>query len=164
MDTNGLYYLCEKIGAEKGKIDLGSSSPNTPADSCGFLLESYFKLDKDRQTASFPSNYYKTDILNNTGKGINAGFIGWEVKEPEEYTETQFEYIRNYHTLLETLIRDSLDTGRYRDYFDIESAVNWWLVQEVCSNEEASRTKNVYLYKPSGGNKLMMGPPWDFDA
>ena len=58
---------------------------------------------------------------------------------------------------------DSLAEGTYRDFFDIETAINWWLVEEASLNEEATRTKNVYLYKDRN-DKIKIGPPWDFDA
>ena len=66
---------------------------------------------------------------------------------------------------MESLIYDDskLMTGAYRDYLDIETAINWYLVQELSTNEETTRTKNLYLYKDRN-DKFRLGPPWDFDA
>lgn len=163
-EHKGLYYLCEKVGAEKGKIEIGEKSPEVLPQDCGYLLESLFCLDERADTTVFPANYFNTHILNQSGDEVSHGFFGWEIKEPEDNTESQYNYIQNYMINLEKMIRDSLELGSYREFFDLESAANWWLVEELCLNEEASRTKNVYLYKPSGSKKISMGPPWDLDA
>lgn len=90
--------------------------------------------------------------------------FGWEIKSPDNPTSFQFEYIKNtMNHLEEVLFSDNcIKAGDYRSLFDIESAINWWLVEELTLNEEASRSKNMYLYNLDG--KIYVGPCWDFDA
>lgn len=161
-EHQGLYYLCEKIRVEKGKIDIKEINPSdTIGDALtgGYLLES----------ANAPSDmgiFIMTDYINKTG---NDYPLLWELKTPDsddgEVPIQQINYIRETLNRVECLIMDpdSLATGKYRDYFDIESAINWWLIQEATQNEEMSRSKNIYLYKERNG-KLVVGPPWDLDA
>ena len=153
----GLYYLCEKIRVEKGKIDIVEMNPSDISGeelTGGYLLES-----------TMEDGYLRTDYFNKTG-GRFAYDLAWELKSPEDNVPTeQYEYIKSALNHLEMLIwnEDSLRKGTYRDFLDIETAINWWLVEEAAANEEASRTKNFYLYKDRGG-KFKVGPPWDFDA
>lgn len=162
----GLYYLCEKICVEKNRIDIVKGDESTPVDECGYLLESYYRqeADQDLSKVVFPFGFFSTGIFYKTGNETFPGVYGWEIKEPDNIlSPIHIEYIKSSLTTMEELIMYHVETGEYRDYFDIETAINWWMVQELCMNEEASRTKNTFLYK-DGGGKFMMGPPWDFDA
>lgn len=61
--------------------------------------------------------------------------------------------IKDQLVAMEKIIIAGVEDGKYRELFDIDSAIKWWLVEEASQNEEASRTKNVYLYAEifSGG-------------
>lgn len=156
----GLYYLCEKIRIEKGKIDIKEIQPSDldgESLTGGYLLESAIG---DAYLNPIVTNYY-----NKTGRLFEYQ-LGWEFKHPEEnIPQQQYDYVYNYLNKMESLIwdEDSLLNGSYRKYLDIESVINWWLVEEASLNEEATRTKNMFLYKDKGG-KFVVGPPWDFDA
>lgn len=155
----GLYYLCEKIRLEKERIDIseiGSDDIEGELLSGGYLLES-----------AVGDNYVSplvTDYFNKTGRGFIYR-LGWEFKHPDDIKPEQFSYVLDTMNKMESLIwnLDSLANGNYRNYLDIETAINWWLVEEAALNEEASRTKNLYLYKKKNG-PFCIGPPWDFDA
>lgn len=157
----GLYYLCEKIRAEKGRIEIDKIAPTDTIGeelTGGYLMESapggYDEVGE---------NSFLTDFIYRTGNGL---YLHWDLKSPDgDVPYQQMNYIREALNRTEQLILDpdSLATGKYRELFDIESAINWWLVQEATLNEEASRTKNVYMYKERNG-KFVVGPPWDFDA
>lgn len=162
----GLYYLCEKIRAEEGKIEIQKNNADTPVDECGYLLESYVTVKDSFEISQidFPFGFFHTGLFENTGESSVPCYLGWEIKEPDEIlSQAHVNYIKDYLTKVEGLIMNS-KTGEYRNYFDIESAINWWLVEEISQNEEASRTKNTYMYKSGGGSKFTIGPPWDFDA
>lgn len=161
----GLYYLCEKIRIESGKIDISEMMPtDTIGDALtgGYLLEGVIEETGDM--------IFQTDYFNHTGADFQYN-LSWEISEPEgNVPNAQKIYIKNKLNQLEGLITNesTLFSGEYRDLLDIESAINWWLVENLCVNEESSRTKNMILYKdrdssPSGG-KFTVGPPWDFDA
>lgn len=159
----GLYYLCEKIRVEKGKIEI-TEIDSTDLEGYnltgGYLIESAVAIDLDK------NKYFVTDYFNKTGRGFSYD-LGWNCKNPDKEVipYEQRNYIRESLNHMEMLIwnEDSLALGTYRDYFDIETAINWWLVEEATLNEEATRTKNLYIYKDRGG-RFVVGPPWDFDA
>ena len=162
----GLYYLCEKIRVEKGKIEITEMTPENLSGeelTGGYLLESYV----DYGTYTFDGYPFQTDFFNRTGYNWN-NWLAWEIKSPDSgfiIPQEQFDYIKSAMNHMESLIYDDdkLQTGAYRDFFDIETAINWYLVEEASANEEVTRSKNIYLYKDRN-DKFRIGPPWDFDA
>lgn len=162
----GLYYLCEKIRIENDKISITEMTPEDLTGeevTGGYLIESYV----DKGEYDFDGYPFQTDYFNRTGYDWD-NWLAWEIKEPESgYTmpKEQFDYITSAMNQMESLIYDDekLQTGAYRDLFDIETAINWYLVEELSTNEEAVRSKNIYLYKDRN-DKFRIGPPWDFDA
>lgn len=145
-EHRGLYYLCEKVREGENAINIGG----------GYLLET--TLDERRKAGYVYSDYYNS-IWNGTWH------LGWEIKAPDDVSDEQFNNIVSSLNIMENSIfsEEKEHTGKYRDYYDIETAINWYLVEEAALNEEASRSKNIYMYKDDSG-KFKMGPPWDFDA
>lgn len=163
----GLYYLCEKIDVEKGKIEikeLASDDVDEKKITGGYLLETDIFVEG---STSQEKNSFITDYFTKTGASTVPCVLGWYLKSPSKNVhKAQINYINNKMNELESLIYDDekLLTGKYRKYLDIETAINWWLIEELCLNEEASRTKNLYMYKNRNDEKFYIGPPWDFDA
>ncbi len=83
------------------------------------------------------------------------------IKEPDPGRSDQQAYIRDYVQAAE----DSLyatDTTAYQAYFDVDSLIDWYLVEELLKNPDSNFFASVYLYKDKDG-KLTFGPVWDFD-
>ena len=98
----GIYYLCEKIRAEKGKIEIDEMSPED--ETGGFLLESVMSFEPT-------GDFFTTDYFNLTGKLHTEPFVytlGWEIKSPDEedVTPLQRSYIVNSMNEMEKLIAD----------------------------------------------------------
>lgn len=158
----GLYYLCEKTRVEKNRINIKDLKPTDLDESVitgGYLLETVNSLDGYK-------NAFYTDFFNKTGRGY-AMNLGWTLESPDdEVPQAQFEYIKNALNHMESLIynKEKLMTCEYMEYLDIESFINWKLVEDLCLNEESMRSKNISIYKNRGDNRFYMAPPWDFDA
>ena len=50
----------------------------------------------------------------------------------------------------------------YSKYIDVDTFVDWYLINEISKNNDAIFFSSVYMNYVSGG-KLKMGPIWDFD-
>jgi len=88
----------------------------------------------------------------------------YEYPKPDIITAAQKAYIQQYIFDFETaLLTDDFTTNSrtYTDYIDLNSFVDFFLVNEVCKNIDGYRL-STYLYKDRGG-KLAMGPVWDFN-
>ena len=148
----GLYYLTEKIRAEEGRIEIGDVISDDNLDG-GFLLESAFhELTPEK---------FQTDFFNKTNSGSP---LFWEVNEPDDPNSSIVESCKGVLNNIERLIYEDVKSGAYREFIDIETAINWMLVEEVSLNQESLNPSNLFLYKTSGGGKIFFGPPWDFDA
>ena len=145
----GNYYLCEQIRVDKKRVAIEKMKPEDTSGielTGGYLMEldiSYDRKNKFKSTLGLPYMF----------------------KSPEEELQKeQLDYFRNYIDTLETILTtDSLLLAhKYNDYINVESFVDWWLVNELMQSIEAQYPKSVYMYKDRGG-KLTMGPIWDYD-
>ena len=50
----------------------------------------------------------------------------------------------------------------YRKYLDVNSFVDWYLVNEIAKNNDAVFWSSCYMNVSPNG-KIKMGPLWDFD-
>lgn len=88
----------------------------------------------------------------------------YEYPKAEDISESQKEYIQRYIRNFETaLLTDDFSSEQrtYTDYIDLESFVDFFIINELTRNVDAYRL-STYLYKDRGG-KLKMGPVWDLD-
>jgi hypothetical protein len=91
------------------------------------------------------------------------------LKNPEKLLEPGWEdkraYIEGYIAQTENAIfsPDFADPVRgYAAYLDVDSAVNYYLINELVKNVDGDLRRSTYLFKKRGG-KLTFGPVWDFD-
>ena len=93
-----------------------------------------------------------------------------DITDPAHPSQAQYNFIVGYVNSAEQAI--STPGNSYQDYFDVESMVDWYLVNELMKNNDAQInratvdsdrfTSSVHMYKPRG-QKLFFGPLWDFD-
>ncbi|MBR1639806.1 MAG: CotH kinase family protein [Treponema sp.] len=169
-EHKGLYYLCEKIDIEKEKINIDKlKEKDLDKDKItgGYLLEiDNTSLDKNPvENYSFVTDYFNKTTTTPWYPTLSK--LYWILKEPEENVPNeQFLYIQSHINNVESLLYsdNNLEAHDYEQYLDLDSIINWWFVEEIALNEEAARSKNLYIYKKRGDNKLYFGPPWDLDA
>ena len=75
----------------------------------------------------------------------------------QDITSEQYKYIKDY--MNKTF--ESTRNGTYEDYIDVDSFIDFYLIQELFMNIDLDYS-SVYMYKPVG-EKLKFGPVWDFD-
>ena len=144
------------IGSETGTTELGSyclselvSTGGSRIDIDGAKLLAYYS---DVQKEGAP--YFTTD------DGIEIMF-----DDPEEVNEQVEAFIND----LEAQIMSSGPINKtahaaIADKMDLETAADYWWIQEFTCNGDAFRTSSTYMYiDPSSDWKLFWGPLWDFD-
>ena len=144
----GNYYLCEKVKIDADRVaindcyedvvDDGNANP-TVAD-CGYLLE-------------FDDNYDEVDQFR-TGRGLPVMF-------KDEVPDDIFNEVKAKVERIEA----NLESGNYAaayEELDINSVIDYFLVQELTFNNEYKHPKSVYMYI-DGNGPLTAGPVWDFD-
>lgn len=91
--------------------------------------------------------------------------IPYVLKEPALPSPDQIAYITRHMQEIEDVLhsRDFANPLRgYAQYIDVQSFVNWYLINEITKNADAADLTSIYFYK-SSGKKLAIGPLWDFD-
>jgi hypothetical protein len=136
----GIYHVTEKVEEGDDRVDIGKN---------GFLLE----IDVE-------DHLKPDDIFFHTSEFLI------QVKEPEiEAGSEDYNYIRKFINDFESaLFSDNFldpETG-YKSYADIESFVEWYLINEIAKNQDARDYSSMYM-NLIPGEKLKMGPIWDFD-
>lgn len=174
-EYRGLYLLTEKVEIEPTRVDVtdmyentqllnsaplytyptvqtevdgvfkkGYSIPVIPNDvTGGYLLELQIYSYRNTFTSAFTTD----DSVCFSFQSMP--YVSWE----------QIEYISSFIQDVE----DSFHNGNYEQYIDVDSWVNYYLVQEIFGNTDV---RSFFYYKNSDliDGKLYAGPVWDFDV
>ena len=159
----GNYLLVEQIRADKNRVDV---------EKGGFLLETDFHFDNEYQWYSthftpLASSYTAPSPLSQLIMRTSGLGTPFSIKypDPDKLNSVKANEIKDYINVAEqTLYGESyLDPYKgYRQYYDLQSFVDYWLVYELMINREPLNPGSLYIHKKSGG-KLEAGPIWDFD-
>ncbi len=139
----GNYMLSDQV--EIGKTRVNITKPG------GYLLEIDFRA--------------KDETIENVGWFESYG-MPVALKEPDEMTPEQFKIVKDYVTKADKALKDYAEGNKninYRQYFDEESTIKWFLVNEFFKNCDAQGFSSIFFYKDKNDDKLYMGPVWDFD-
>jgi hypothetical protein len=92
------------------------------------------------------------------------------IKAPEAASDAEndnnpaYNYIKNdWNELCNLLASTSFPENGYRDLIDINSFVDYIMVNEIVYNRELFWPKSVFSYKSTHNHKICLGPLWDFD-
>ena len=88
----------------------------------------------------------------------------YEYPKADDITDEQKQYIQNYIRDFENSLFNIDNTASDRDYnnyIDIDSFVDYFILNELTGNIDAYRL-STYMHKNRGG-KLKMGPIWDLN-
>ncbi|WP_276091126.1 CotH kinase family protein [Pedobacter sp. JY14-1] len=144
----GNYLLTDQVEVGETRVNIPELDEDSPDSdiSGGYLLEVDARLDEP----------YWFITKNN---------LAFTIKSPEEITSSQFKYISDYVQLAEDAIYGGNFAGPskgYEEYINVESFINWYLVNELTKNNDAAFFSSVFMHKDRHG-KLSLGPIWDFD-
>jgi hypothetical protein len=150
----GVYQLSEhvRIGTDRVNIqEMRSSDTSATAITGGYLLET-----DERRGEDFCFNSTITAMVFCVGNPETLLQPAWA---------KQRAYITGYIAKTDSAIfgpQFADTTVGYAAYIDVESAINWYLIQEIVKNVDGNFRFGSFMHKPRGG-KLTFGPVWDFD-
>ncbi len=150
---DGVYQLTEhiRIGSQRVRIDeLDPAVTGGPEISGGYLMQ----IDED---ATGSPDCFITAVAVMTICG----------EDPEEFSAVpaQRDYIARYMQDAENALFGAdfaNEATGYAAYIDVESAIQYYLANELVKNVDGNLRRSTYLFKPRDG-KLHFGPLWDFD-
>lgn len=189
-DFIGIYDLgeCNKISKQRvdvqsiedyvnGSVDFidvnGDGEINI--EDAGFMVE----IDTSTNwSGTLNKNNYKTDVGTNWSAAERIYFYSSEycipmtLKDPDfgdgnVYSDAVCQevglYAKSKIDAFEKMLKRNDFAKQYKKYIDVDSFVDWYLINEFAKNSDANFQKSVpVVYNPETG-KLYMGPNWDFD-
>jgi hypothetical protein len=139
-EYNGTYNITQKVEESDNRVVLGDT---------GYLLEidQLSRLDAD-------------DVYFTTGDFLI------NIKEPNlEFDSVEYDFVKNLVNNFESVLHSSQFndpvTGYVR-FIDIDSFIDWYLISEITKNVDSKSFSSIFL-NVLPGEKIKMGPLWDFD-
>jgi hypothetical protein len=151
---DGVYQLAEhvRVGTDRVNIqEMKVADTSASAITGGYMIET-----DERRGEDFCFNSTITAMVFCVGNPETLLLPAWS---------KQRAYIQNYIARTDSALFGAQfadTTVGYRAYIDMESAVNYYLIQEIVKNVDGNFRFGAFMYKPRGG-KLTFGPVWDFD-
>ena len=142
-EYNGTYNITQKVEESDNRVVLGDT---------GYLLE-LDQLDRiDPDDVYFESTVTERFIIN--------------IKEPDlDYGSEDFRYIENLIAEFEEALFGANfqdENIGYKNHINLESFIDWYLISEITKNVDSRWFSSIYL-NVMPGEKIKMGPLWDFD-
>ncbi len=162
-EYQGLYDLGDQLQANEIRVaidesgDEGSTEPDV-----GYLVEFEVAGRVWAESTEGSANWTASSFIRNAGSsgGNQGGRLYFQFKLPENPNDEQKAYITGY--LQEVNDRILARDKSVEELIDLDSFIDWYIVNELFKNADSHMQSSIYLYKDKGG-KLVMGPVWDFD-
>lgn len=139
---HGQYLFGEKLKINGHRVNVGDD---------GYLLEI------DERAVDEGATYFRVKHLK---QPVN-------IKDPDMTIDSEpYQYIKKFISTADSvLFSDSFSdkSNGWQKYMDMDSFVDWYLINEIARNGDAVLYTSCYMNMKRNG-KLKMGPIWDFDV
>ena len=137
---NGTYNITQKVEETNRRVAIGDT---------GYLLEIDHPSRLDAEDVFFYSDHF---LLN--------------IKEPNLVQgDAAYTYIDQLINQFENVLFGDNFTDPvigYAAYIDLDSFIDWYLISEITKNVDSVNFSSIYM-NVIPGEKIKMGPLWDFD-
>ena len=142
--------MMESIGVGQHRVDLPRYSENGP------ITPALLRRDRYNANGIMLDNYA-------TQKGLTSGYLDIEYPDKEIITQKGvWNITEQVNRFEQALYADEWeDFVEYRNYVDMQSFVDYFILNEFFLNYDAGYN-STYVYMNYSG-RLTMGPVWDFD-
>ncbi len=159
----GVYMLIERIKRDKNRVDIQKIKTS---DTTGVALTGGYILSFDKVNGGFGGDW----VLPNAAIDGTQKESWVQVVSPkaEDIKPAQRNYIENtinqFDNDMAQWTPNEPGTPAYENWVDVDSWINYLLVNEITKNVDAYRLSS-YFYKnrDSIDTKIHMGPIWDFN-
>lgn len=158
----GVYTLIETIKRGSNRVDIAKlkdSDVSGPQLSGGYIL----RMDKYGPPPGALGGDWKSEYPAMQGSWQETWFQHHYPKS-DDILPVQQQYIRQWIGDFEDMMASPSYQNTLEQWIDMDSWVNYLLVQELVKNTDAYRL-SAYFYKDRddapGGGKIAMGPVWD---
>lgn len=161
-EYKGVYLLLEKIKRDANRVNIRKLNPT---DTTGDAVTGGYIIKIDKLDGENNDGWYSEfRPFPQSSKRI---FYQYHYPAPDEIVTAQKNYIRAFIYSFESTMNGPFfaDTSLgYRKYIDVNSFVDYILLNEVVKNIDAYRL-STFFYKDrdSRNPRLFAGPVWDFN-
>lgn len=138
----GLYLLTEQVEQGSNRVAINPEE--------GILLS--LDLDDGPELSPNAGDNFESSVYQ----------MPVSVKSPDITSTAQLSSFRSNFGQLETAIRNA-DYEDVEKLLDIQSFIDYMIIQELVYNVEVDAPRSIFLYKDKSG-RWTFGPLWDFDA
>lgn len=145
-EYEGMYILTEQLKIDENRVSFGDENSED-----GYLMEIDFRAGEDPEDIYFSIPHLPSPVV---------------IKDPDVVSgDDDYNYVaKHVRSMDNALFSDdwlSEDNG-YKNFIDLESFVDWYIVNEITKNNDAAFRASCYMNLDKEGN-LKMGPLWDYD-
>jgi hypothetical protein len=158
-DYIGVYALIETIKRDADRVDIAKLEEDEVSGddvTGGYIL----RMDKYGTSGGIGGNWL-SDYPPIAGSWQQTWFQ-YDTPKEVDIQPQQAAYIQNHIDAFEDMLAAPNFKAHYEDWIDLDTWVNYLLVQEITRNVDGYRL-SAYFYKDkdSNGGKIAMGPIWD---
>ncbi len=153
---NGTYLMTDHVQNVAKNLDFEYEETG----GIGFLatIDAYYD-----EEPKFHTSIYDMPVMVKLPDWEDVTYTEAANSSESYYNSTIVPYIQSELENRETTIMSG-SWDQIEDEIDVESFALFWLITNIMENRESEGTpKSVYLYEIYGGDKLHIGPVWDFD-
>lgn len=151
----GTWVLTEKIQLHESRIDVPED------ESTLFEIEMVY-----RHSCDLCIVMYKNERNNDNSVHLKIlEYKGTDVEDMDQRTRANaLEELKPFFEKLTTTLQNPRSTlSQLSKYIDVDSFVNWYLLNELTRNYDSMFVTSCYCYFDENG-KIYMGPVWDYDT
>jgi subtilisin-like proprotein convertase family protein len=157
----GIYVMMEKIKRGADRVNIKKVDP---VDTVGNKLTGGYIFKIDKPTGSGGNTGWNSNYRSSTNKVIH--FL-YDYPKDVNIAPKQARYLQAYVDSVETALASptfASPTTGYAKYIDVNSFIDYFLLNEVTRNVDGLRL-STFLHKKrrSDGGKLFAGPAWDYN-
>lgn len=153
---NGVYLLVERIDPENEAF--GMDEPMSMENMDGDVF-----IEKDINAKADSIN----DIVFDCPYWANQSKDCFVLKYPDLGSESEIieaiNYLNSYMIDVDNAIMGRSNIP-YTQYIDVDSWVDFIIMQEISKNVDGNLKTSCYMYKNANSDKLYMATLWDFDC
>lgn len=161
-EYRGIYIVAERIKRDKNRVDIAKLDAD---DFAGDSLTGGYILKIDKTTGSL-SDGWVSPYPAMPGSWQTT-YFQYHYPKPGDIAQQQQQYIEQWMTDFEEAMHGPQfadPTNGYPKYLDVESFVDFTLINELAKNVDAYRLSTFFHKdRDSKDPRLHAGPVWDFN-
>jgi len=152
----GQYMMTEKIGIGGGSVDIDENTGMLFELDSNYDEDFKYKFSWTKNNGGWPESYSIPVMVKDPDLTEIVGALG--TTEAEYWAKWQDDFTKFAKAIVQRDANESLE-----DVLDIESAVNFFIVNGLANNHELQHPKSLYIHKENLEGVYKFGPVWDFD-